>query len=116
MKWNADGQRICIVYENGMCYLVLGKNYFTVNMRLMYAYELPMNSLFTRMTAIDKINYFATRHLHLYYDSIKSKLSVQEELFVRGDMQETTDNVLLINSHFYKLRCWMTQLLHINNC
>ena len=61
MKWNADGQRICItVYEDGMCYLVLGKNYFTVNMRLMYAYELPMNSLFTRMTAIDKINYFST--------------------------------------------------------
>ena len=21
MKWNADGQRICIVYEDGMCYL-----------------------------------------------------------------------------------------------
>ena len=36
------------------------------------------------------------------------KTSVQEELFVRGDMQETTDNVLLINSHFYKLRCCMT--------
>ena len=59
MKWNADDQRICIVYEDGMCYLVLGKNCFTVNMRLMYAYELPMNSLFTRMT-VDKINYFAT--------------------------------------------------------
>ena len=61
MKWNADGQRICIAYEDGiLCYLVLGKNYFTLNMRLMYAYELPMSSLFTRMTAVDKINYFAT--------------------------------------------------------
>ena len=44
MKWNADGQRICIAYEDGMCYLVLGKNYFTVNMRLMYAYELLFSS------------------------------------------------------------------------
>ena len=26
MQWNADSQRICIVYEDGMCYLVLGKN------------------------------------------------------------------------------------------
>ena len=42
------------------CYLVLGKNYLTLNMRLMYAYELPMSSLFTRMTVVDKINYFAT--------------------------------------------------------
>ena len=49
MKWNADGQRICIAYEDGICYLVLGKSYFTVNMRLMYAYELPVNSLFRGM-------------------------------------------------------------------
>ena len=44
MKWNADGQRICVAYEDGMCYLVLGKNYFTINMRLMYAYELLFSS------------------------------------------------------------------------
>ena len=49
MKRNADGQRICIAYEDGMYYLVLGKSYFTVNIRLMYAYELPVNSLFRGM-------------------------------------------------------------------
>ena len=44
MEWNGDSQRICFVYENGVCYLVLGENFLTVNMRLMYdAYELSIN-------------------------------------------------------------------------
>ena len=51
MKWNADGPRICIVYEDGMWYLVHGENYLTVNTRLVYdGCELPMNNLFTRTT------------------------------------------------------------------
>ena len=77
-------------------------------MRLMYdAYELPVNSLFNRVT-VDKMNYLPLDTFTYTTTAFQVKTSVLEELFVKGDMQEATDNVLLVNSHFYKLRCWRT--------
>ena len=77
-------------------------------MRLMYdAYELLVNSLFNRMT-VDKMNYLPLDTFTYTTTAFQVKTSVLEELFVKGDMQEATDNVLLVNSHLYKLRCWRT--------
>ena len=77
-------------------------------MRLMYdAYELPVNSLFNRMT-VDKMNYLPLDTFTYTTTAFQVKTSVLVELFVKGDMQEATDNVLIVNSHFYKLRCWRT--------
>ena len=73
-------------------------------MRLMYdAYELPVNSLFNRMT-VDKMNYLPLDTFTYTTTAFQVKTSVLEELFVKGDMQEATDNVLLVLLSFLQTK------------